>query len=259
MPRHEPEIVSSRSADRCTERSQVPETQLASPFADSPTIPEAHGLGTRPAKRTILLLEGKGPLPPSLGEALLRQGFAVLVAANLSHARQLLLGPDARVDVILYASGLPNRAAGNLLLELEGLPRQPGLVILADIADSFCSAAVEFGAVIVPSATPSKVLGDILKVAADGNAGSTVKRFSRRYKLSDRETEILTQIIQGASPKSIAAEMRCSLQAIYARLSRICVRTACASYPEVVVKLFQFSCRGLHDEEVGTGPMCQRD
>jgi DNA-binding CsgD family transcriptional regulator len=88
-------------------------------------------------------------------------------------------------------------------------------------------------------------LGGILKTAADGHALATIKRFSRRFKLSDKETEILSRVTDGASPKAIAAEMRCSLQAVYARLAKICARTSCDSYQEVVAKLFQFSCHGL--------------
>jgi DNA-binding NarL/FixJ family response regulator len=202
-------------------------------------------LGDRKAWTTILLVEGKYPPPTSFGEALLRQGFAVLVAANLRCARRVLVDPDVRVDVVLFDHHLPDGTAEDLLSELEELPRQLGVVILADSADDFCAGVLELGGVIVPVGTPLGVLGGILKTAADGHALATIKRFSRRFKLSDKETEILSRVTDGASPKAIAAEMRCSLQAVYARLAKICARTSCDSYQEVVAKLFQFSCHGL--------------
>jgi DNA-binding NarL/FixJ family response regulator len=207
--------------------------------------PEAKVPGDKKAWTTILLVEGKYPPPTSFGEALLRQGFAVLVAANLRCARRVLVDPDVRVDVVLFDHHLPDGTAEDLLSELEELPRQLGVVILADSADDFCAGALELGGVIVPVATPLGVLGGILKTAADGHALATIKRFSRRFKLSDKETEILSRVTAGASPKAIAAEMRCSLQAVYARLAKICARTSCDSYQEVVAKLFQFSCHGL--------------
>lgn len=221
----------------------APESHPCAPDKLEPQI-----LSRRRARRTILVVEGRYPPPPSLGESLLRQGFAVLVASNLLRARQILMDPEIRVDVVLFDRNLPDGTAEDLLSELEALPRQLGVVILADGADEFCAEALELRAVIVPVATPPRVLGGILKVAADGYVRTTVKRFGRRYKLSKRETELLMRVTEGARPKAIAAEMRCSLQAVYARLARICTRTACESYPEVVAKMFQFSCHGLGHE-----------
>ncbi len=209
---------------------------------------DAGSSGDKRDRRTILLVAGDRPPSVSLAEVLLMQGFAVLVAANPSCARQILVDPDVRVDVVLFDRNLPDGTAEDLLSELEDLPRQLGVVILADSADDFCAEALELRAVIVPVATPPTVLAGILKVAADGYAGATVKRFSRRYKLSDKETEILKRVTEGASPKAIAAEMSCSLQAVYARLTKICARTSCESYQEVVAKLFQFSCHGIGRE-----------
>lgn len=213
-----------------------------------PPLPPTAGLGDKQDRRTILLVEGRYPAPVSFGEALLRQGFALLVAANLRCARRVLVNPDVRIDVVLFDRNLPDGTAEDLLSELEDLPRQLGVVILADSVDAFCAEALKLRAVVVPVATPPAVLGGILKVAADGYAGTTIRRFSRRYKLSDKETEILKRVTEGASPKAIAAEMLCSLQAVYARLTKICARTSCESYQEVVAKLFQFSCHGLGRE-----------
>jgi DNA-binding NarL/FixJ family response regulator len=209
------------------------------------TSAEVQVLSDKKKGTTVLLIEGKSPPPTSFGEALLRQGFVVLVAATLRCARRVLVDPDVRVDVVLFDRNLPDGTAEHLLSELEELPRQLGIVILADSADDFCAGALERGGVIVPVATPWSVLGGILKTAANGHAVATIKRFSRRFKLSDREIEILRRVTDGASPKAIAAEMRCSLQAVYARLAKICARTSCESYQEVVAKLFQFSCHGL--------------
>jgi DNA-binding CsgD family transcriptional regulator len=55
----------------------------------------------------------------------------------------------------------------------------------------------------------------------------------------------LDRVANGISPKQIAVEFGCSMQAVYAKLARVSTKTGCANYPEVVARLFQFSCHGL--------------
>jgi DNA-binding CsgD family transcriptional regulator len=74
-------------------------------------------------------------------------------------------------------------------------------------------------------------------------AQSTLSRFANCFRLTPREATILDQLAQGTSPKGIASELGVSLQAIYAKLARVNSKVGCTSYPEVIAKLFRFSCR----------------
>jgi DNA-binding NarL/FixJ family response regulator len=192
-----------------------------------------------------VFVSNRKPPTNATEQALLQQGFAVVVVGTLLSARRLLTKPDLYADVVLLDRNLPDGCAEELLSELEQLPRQPGIVILSDNADDFYPDAVMFRAVVVSSFTSATVMGSILRKAAAGCADHTLRRFGQRYTLSLQEIEILGRLAEGSNPKTIAAEADCSLQAIYAHLARICKRTSCDSYPEVVAKLFQFSCHGL--------------
>jgi hypothetical protein len=53
------------------------------------------------------------------------------------------------------------------------------------------------------------------------------------------------RVVNGSSPKEIAAALGCSIQAVYAHLTGVGMKTKCVCYKEIVAKLFQFSCHGL--------------
>ena len=199
-------------------------------------------------RTTILLVEADSRSTISIEQALLQLGFGVLVARSLSVVHRLLRDPNVRIDVVLLDGNLPGGRTRELLADLEEAPREPGLVVLHDRADVFCPETVMSRAVVVPVTTPAQALGNILEAAAGGCVAYTLRRFSRRYKLSRKEAATLSRLAEGVSPKAIAAEANCSLQAVYAQLARICTRTSCRSYTEVVAKLFQFSCHGLGHE-----------
>jgi DNA-binding NarL/FixJ family response regulator len=248
------EVAFLRSSDDCAATDpmeaapapSMPEPSMAAgPTQVVGSDPRFCHLGSALDRTTILFAQNRRPAAAATEQALRQQGFAVVVAGSLASARRILTDPGVRVDVVLIERNLPDGCADELLSELEDLPRQPGIVILTDDADDFCPEAVMFRAVVVPTVTSPTVLGNILKVAAEDYAAHTLRRFSKRYKLSRKETAILGRLADGGSPKSIATEANCSLQTIYFCLNRICQRTSCERYPEVVAKLFQFSCHGL--------------
>jgi DNA-binding CsgD family transcriptional regulator len=88
---------------------------------------------------------------------------------------------------------------------------------------------------------PQKLLHSLPQEDAD----STVHRFAKNFKLTPKESKILDELARGNAPKRIALSCGCSLQAVYAHLARISTKTNCASYHEVVAKLFHFTFHTL--------------
>lgn len=84
-------------------------------------------------------------------------------------------------------------------------------------------------------------------------AQSTLSRFANCFRLTPREAAIVDQLAQGTSPKGIASVLGVSLQAIYAKLARVNSKVGCTSYPEVIAKLFRFSCRD-RDQDSASPP-----
>jgi DNA-binding CsgD family transcriptional regulator len=80
---------------------------------------------------------------------------------------------------------------------------------------------------------------------AGGYARPVIQRFVTTFGLSKRETEAIALASQGLKAKEIAGRMRCSEPTVYGHLSRICTKTGCCDYHEVVAKLFAFACRAV--------------
>jgi DNA-binding CsgD family transcriptional regulator len=143
---------------------------------------------------------------------------------------------------------LPDGRGEDLLPEIEALSRQPGIVILSDFLDEVRPDVTSYRAVLVPKTIAPAALASLLHQGASGYAQDTLIRFATKYRLTSKEVEVLGCVARGASPKQAAADLVCSVQVVYVHLAGVCARTGCASYHEVVAKLFQFSCHGLgHD------------
>ena len=99
--------------------------------------------------------------------------------------------------------------------------------------------------VLTPKTIAPASLASILRRSARGYAQCTIDRFGRHFGLTSKEVETLDHVASGTSPKEVAGVLACSIQAVYAHLTRICDKTSCASYQEVVAMLFRFSCHGL--------------
>ena len=114
-----------------------------------------------------------------------------------------------------------------------------------------------YRAVWAPGTTSPSALASILRKAAPGYARCTLERFAKHFRLTNKECEYLARVANGISPKQIAGEFGCSIQAVYAHLARLSTKTGCANYQEVIAKLFQFSCHGsgqlplLHPSDSG--------
>ena len=206
----------------------------------------------------VLFVEDSGSCARAFKRALAAHGIDIVVAADLSQARGLLREQGEQFDSVLLDLHLPDGRGEDLLPEIEALTRQPGIVILSDFLDEVRPEVTSYRAVLAPKTISPSALAALLHQGATGYAQDTVARFARNYGLSGRESEILGRVARGASPKQTAADLACSVQAVYVHLAGVCTKTGCSSYHEVVAKLFQFSCHGLgHNGETkrseGTG------
>jgi DNA-binding NarL/FixJ family response regulator len=210
---------------------------------------------------SVLFVEDTGPCARAFKRALETYGVDIVVAADLSQARRLLRERGEQFDAVLLDLHLPDGRGEDLLPEIEALTKQPGIVILSDFLDEVRPEVTSYRVVLASKTISPSALAAILHQGATGYVDDTLTRFARNYRLTSRETEILGRVASGASPKQTAADLACSVQVVYVHLAGVCAKTGCASYHEVVAKLFQFSCHGLgHNAETrrsagpGQGP-----
>jgi DNA-binding NarL/FixJ family response regulator len=206
----------------------------------------------------VLFVEDDPSCAAAFRRALAQYQIDVAVAKDLSSARLLLRGLRTHLDAVLLDLDLPDGRGEDLLPEIDAISRQPGIVILSDFLDQIRPEAASYRPILVPKTITPASLAAVLRIAVGGYVQGTLVRFAKRFGLTRRESEILDRLAKGASPKEVALEFDCSMQAVYAHLGRVCTKTNCASYREVVAALFQFSCHGLGrpmwEEDVALGP-----
>jgi len=81
-----------------------------------------------------------------------------------------------------------------------------------------------------------------------------VHRVLKRFNLSTRETEAVLFVAEGLRAKEIAAHMSCSEKTVYAHLARVCKKTGCRDYHEVVCTVLAFVCRVASQPPVSERP-----
>lgn len=197
------------------------------------------------ARVTVLFVEDSRECATAFRRALGVHGINVIVAEDVARGRRVLRDLSSSIDAVLLDLHLPDGRGEDLLPDIEAISPQPGVVILSAFLEDIDPDAITYRFVSAPKTIPPARLALILCRAARGYAQSILSRFVKQFVLTSKEFEVLDFIAKGASPKEAATAFACSMQAIYAHLGRICLKTGCSSYPEVVAKLFQFSCHGL--------------
>ena len=193
----------------------------------------------------VLLVEHDQACARAYRCSLAPHGIDVVFADGLASARRSLCDIGASIGVVLLDLHLPDGRGEALLSDIEALSNQPGIVIFSDDLDEIGPEATLYRPVLVPKSLAPAALAQILRFAATGYAHTTVCRFARHFGLTKRESQILERIATGTSPKEIASDDRCSMQAVYAHIAQIGRKTKCTGHQEVVAKLFQFSCNAL--------------
>jgi DNA-binding NarL/FixJ family response regulator len=208
-----------------------------------------HGNNTVIAASTVprirvLFVEDDLRCARAFGRNLGRHGMDLAIAENLHGARRVLRKLDCQLDVILLDLHLPDGRGEDLLPDIDQLSRQPGLVIFSSFLDEISPEATSYRPILVPKTIAPSALAAIVRIAANGYVAHALHHFAKRFGLTSKETKILELVARGEKPKGIAMDLKCSMQAVYAHLTKICTRAGCSSYQEAVAMLFQFACHG---------------
>jgi DNA-binding CsgD family transcriptional regulator len=200
----------------------------------------------------VLLVEGDCPYASTCTQALAPHGIDSVVVDCLASARRLLREPGMGIQAVLIALHLPDGRGEELLPDIEALSNQPGVVLFSNCLEQIRPEATLYRTVLVTKSIAPAALARILRLAASGYASSTIKRFARYFRLTPRESEILVRLAAGTAPKEIARACGCSIQAVYAHLSRVGRKVHATGHYQIVAKLFQFSCHSLGRPPVAT-------
>jgi DNA-binding NarL/FixJ family response regulator len=175
-------------------------------------------------KGTVLLVEDEDDTRDLLGKALVRSGYAALLASNL--AEGLELARSARPDVVVTDIVLDSDDRGglHLLTELSasGL-RTPVLVITAYADVEKVKIALNAGAahLLEKPFSASELLSAIESVMSHHDPASLAENLFERARLTEKEREVARQLIRGLSSNEIAQHAGNSAKTIRQHVTQI--------------------------------------
>ena len=175
---------------------------------------------------------------------LVREGTAALidrqedmeiagVAASLDELRPILR--DHLVEVLLLDLRL-GEESGFDLLRSEQKP-MPGVVVVTSYDyPQYADAALRFGAAgfVVKTAPTAELLDAIRRAAAGGLAFGV--RPGTGVSLSDRERDVVRQVVDGASNDEIGGRLGISSRTVESHLRRLFERVGVASRTELAAR-----------------------
>ena len=173
---------------------------------------------------------------------LVREGTAALierqadmeiagVAGSLDELRPILA--DATVQVLLLDLRLGDES-GFDLLRREAAGHMPAVVVVTSYDyPQYADAALRLGAAgFVVKTAPTAELLDAIRRAATGGLHFGV-RPGNGVSLSDRERDVLRQVVEGASNDEIGARLGISARTVESHLRRLFERHGAASRTEL--------------------------
>lgn len=194
---------------------------------------------------SVLLVENDLRSAAAIARDFARSGVKVTVARTLADARVCLHQSQPAIDVVISELRLPDGRGESLLADIEACPRQPAVIITSAFPAELQAAALEYRPVVVAKSVGTSALLRMVRTVVGGYAKPVIKRFVSGFDLSKRETESIVLVAQGLRAKEIAERMRCSEPTIYGHLARVCEKTGCSDYHEVVARLFAFACQAV--------------
>jgi len=78
--------------------------------------------------------------------------------------------------------------------------------------------------------------------------------FAKRYQLTCRETEVVTEVCTGLKNKAIAARMSVSPATVRLHLRGVYRKTAVADKPELILAVWKLSLEAVKQPEAEQGP-----
>jgi DNA-binding NarL/FixJ family response regulator len=179
-----------------------------------------------------------------------RDGTAALLAAqpmlevvgtasSLDEARALAATTD--IDVLLLDIRLGTQSGLNLLADATpsgDRPRPAVIVLTAYDYPQYAEAALRHGAAgFVLKTAPIRELLDAIERAAAGGLAFTVRpRSSDRPRLSPRELEVVTLVVDGRSNDEIGGALGIGAKTVETHLARVFERFGLASRTELATR-----------------------
>ena len=203
-----------------------------------------HKADTRLSKQLrVLLVDDDVDAAIAIEHAFGRNGVSVTIAGSLADARVVLR--QRPIDVVITEIWLPDGRGESLLPDIEACSRQPAVIITSAFLPELQSSALEYHPLALSKPVAPHALLRMARTVARGYAEPAMERFIRRFNLSNREAEATVFVASGLKPKEAAERMRCSEKTIYTYLVRVCAKTCCHDYHEVIGKLLAFACHVL--------------
>jgi DNA-binding NarL/FixJ family response regulator len=193
----------------------------------------------------VLLVDDDSSVADEIVGHFTRNALTVRVARTLAEARAFLRQSAARVDVVIFSLHLPDGRGESLLPDIEACARRPAVIITSAFLPDLQPGALEYRPVAVPKPVGTDALLRIVRTVVGGYARPVIHRFVKHFALSNREAEATVLLAQGLKAKQIAEHMCCSEKTVYAHLVRVCKKTGCHDYHEVVCTLLAFACHAL--------------
>jgi DNA-binding NarL/FixJ family response regulator len=155
------------------------------------------------------------------------------VAGSLDELRPML---DGSVDVLLLDLRLGQESGFDLLRGADDAPLPAVVCLTSYDYPQYADAAMRLGAVgFVVKTAPTSELLDAVRRAATGGLAFGV-RPGRGVLLSDRERQVVAQVVDGASNDEIGARLGISARTVESHLRRLFDRTGVASRTELVAR-----------------------
>lgn len=155
------------------------------------------------------------------------------VAGSLDELRPML---DGSIDVLLLDLRLGQESGFDLLRGADDAPLPAVVCLTSYDYPQYADAAMRLGAVgfVVKTAPTSELLDAVRRAAAGGLAFGV--RPGRGVLLSDRERQVVAQVVDGASNDEIGARLGISARTVESHLRRLFDRTGVASRTELVAR-----------------------
>lgn len=209
--------------------------------SDAMGLPNVASSNSKPLR--AMIVDGDLTQALAIEKEFSAAGLSLTIATNLGAARARLR--DVTFDVVIVEIVLPDGRGESLLPDVEACPRQPAVVIVSACLSQLQVSALEYRpAVLSKPLSPARLL-QFVRTLARGYSRSATDRFVSRFRLTRREAEATILISRGLRAKSVADQMGCSEKTVYAHLMRVCEKTGCHDYREVVGKLLSFTCHEL--------------
>jgi DNA-binding NarL/FixJ family response regulator len=192
----------------------------------------------------LLAVEDTDLIAQQWGRILVRHGIEFLHAATLAEAREAVARwTETPFDYVLLDLKLPDGDGADLLPTLNGLTPKPAVAVITGFLDSNRSIDLHGRCTImVPKpAEPRALLGIVEILEGSRKSGPVVEEFARKYRLSEREREVLFAALRGLNNQETAAELDCDRGTVSTYWNRIFAKTGWRSQRDVIAHLFQHS------------------